>query len=63
MTGSAILRTARRSGHHGSMEDTEATQLMLEAVFDIRAAVYEIRDAVVWRDEEDDGEEETEEDS
>ena len=47
----------------GSMEDTEATQLMLEAVFDIRAAVYEIRDVVVWRDEEDDGEEETQEDS
>jgi hypothetical protein len=45
------------------VEDTDATQLMLEAVFDIKAAVYKIHDAVVWRDEDDDGEEEEEEDA
>ncbi|HEY7604931.1 MAG TPA: hypothetical protein VH760_11775 [Gaiellaceae bacterium] len=35
------------------MEDPEATALMLEALFDIRGAVYEIHDAVVeWGDDE-----------
>jgi hypothetical protein len=43
--------------------DDEATQLLLEAVFDIKAAVYEIHDAVVWREEDDDAEEEEEDDS
>lgn len=43
------------------MEDEEATQLMLEALFDIKAAVYEIHRALFGG--EDDEEEETEEDS
>ena len=42
------------------MADAEATQLMLETLFDIRAAVYEIHDAVV---EPEDDDEETEEDA
>jgi hypothetical protein len=42
------------------MADAEATQLMLETLFDIRAVVYEIRDAVV---EPEDDDEETEEDA
>lgn len=39
------------------MEDDEATQLTLEALFDIRAAVYEIYDILLG----DDGREEEEE--
>jgi hypothetical protein len=45
------------------VEDTEATQLMLEALFDIKVAVYEIHDEVVWRDEDDNGEEAEEDNS
>jgi hypothetical protein len=45
------------------VEDVEATQLMLEALFDIKAAVYEIHDEVVWSDEDDDGEETEEDDT
>jgi hypothetical protein len=41
------------------VEDTEATQLMLEALFDIRTAVFEIHGAVFG----DDNGEEEEEDS
>ena len=41
--------------------DDEATQLMLEALFDIKVAVFEIHRALFGRD--DDEEEETEEDS
>ena len=40
--------------------DEEATQLMLEALFDIKAAVFDIHRALFG---EDDGEEETGEDS
>lgn len=40
-------------------EDTEATQLMLEALFDIKAAVFEVRDYLVGDD--DGSEEEAEE--
>jgi hypothetical protein len=36
----------------------EATQLMLETPFDIRAAVYEIHDVAVGEDEGDEEEEE-----
>jgi hypothetical protein len=43
--------------------DDDETQLILEALFDIKAAVYEIHDAVIWRDEDDDAEEEEEDDS
>jgi hypothetical protein len=41
--------------------DDEATQLMLETLFDIKVAVFEIHRALFGRD--DDEEEETEEDS
>jgi len=48
-------------GHHGIVkEDEEATQLMLEALFDIKAAVNDIHRALLGGDDE---EEETEEDS
>lgn len=40
--------------------DDEATQLMLEALFDIKVAVFEIHRALLGEDDE---EEETEEDS
>jgi len=40
--------------HHGGVSDTEATQLMLEALFDIRVAVYDIHDVIFGGD--DDGE-------
>jgi hypothetical protein len=40
------------------MEDTEATQLILESLFDIKAAVYEIHDVVIGEDESDEEEEE-----
>lgn len=42
------------------MDDSEATQLMLETLFDVRVAVYEIHDAVV---EPEDDDEATEEDA
>ncbi len=49
-------------GHHGIVEDDngEATQLMLEALFDIKAAVNDIHRALLGGDDE---EEEAEEDS
>jgi hypothetical protein len=59
----AVLRAGNAVRHHQGVEDTEATQLMLEAVFDIKAAVYEIHEVVAWRDEDEDGEEEEEEDA
>jgi hypothetical protein len=52
------LRHTRCRCHHDRVEDTEATQLMLETLFDIRAAVYEIHDVVVAEDEGDEEEEE-----
>ena len=36
------------------MDDNEATQLMLEALFDIKAAVYDIRDILIEPPEDDD---------
>jgi hypothetical protein len=39
-------------------EDTEATQLMLEALFDIKVAVYEVKEYLLG---EDDGSEQEEE--
>ena len=46
------------------MEDAEATQLILETLFVVRAKVSEIHAAVVDIDDEDeDGEEEEEEDA
>jgi hypothetical protein len=43
------------------VDDSEATQLMLETLFDIKVRVREIHEVVV--DPEDDGEEEEEEDT
>jgi hypothetical protein len=57
------LRAGHDVRHDRIVEDTAATQLLLEAVFDIKAAVYEIYDVVVWNDEDEDGEEEEEEDT
>ncbi len=45
------------------MEDDEATQLTLEALFDVRAKVSEIHAVVVGNEDEDDDEEEEEEDT
>jgi hypothetical protein len=52
--------SARR--HHGYVPepDEEATQLMLEALFDIKAAVFEIHRALFGEDDEG---QETEEDA
>jgi hypothetical protein len=44
------------------VDEADDTTLMLEALFDLKAAVYEIHDVVVWRDEDEDAEEEEEED-
>jgi len=40
------------------MDDTDATQVMLETLFDIKVAVYDIHDAILG---ENDDEEEAEE--
>jgi len=40
------------------MDDTDATQVMLETLFDIKVAVYDIHDAILGKD---DDEEEAEE--
>jgi hypothetical protein len=46
------------------VEDAEATQLMLETLFVVRAKVSEIHEVVVGiEDEDENGEEEEEEDS
>ena len=42
------------AGHHQTVEDDEATQLVLEALFDIKAAVYDIRDVLIEPPEDDD---------
>jgi hypothetical protein len=47
-------------GTMGSIEDEEATRLMLEALFDIRTKVSEIHTEIFG---EDDGEEEEEEEN
>jgi hypothetical protein len=41
------------------VEDTEATQLMLETLFDVRAAVYEIHGAILGSDDDEEEEEDT----
>ena len=41
------------------MEDAEATQLTLEALFDIRAAVFDIHDALFGDDNGEEAEEDT----
>jgi hypothetical protein len=40
------------------VDDPEATQLMLETLFDIRAEVHEIHEAVVVGEDDDEEEEE-----
>ena len=56
------LAGSRIRGHHSNVdEDTEATQLMLEALFDVKVAVYEIREYLIG--DEDGSQEEEEEDS
>jgi hypothetical protein len=53
------LVEAGRRGHHEFVEDdTEATQLILEALFDLKVAVYEIREYLLG---DDDGSEQQEE--
>jgi hypothetical protein len=42
------------------VEDSEATQLILETLFDVRAVLYELRGVLI---EPEDGDEETEEDA
>ena len=54
LAGSSSLR------HHGCVDDSEATQLILETLFDVRGAVYEIHGAILG---EDDDEEEAQEDA
>jgi len=55
------LASVVTGGHHGLVgHDDEATQLMLEAFFDIKAAVSDIHRVLLGGDDE---EEETEEDS
>ena len=55
------LAVLGRRPHHGGVEDLEATQLMLQTLFDIRWRVDEIHAVVVVEDE--DGEAEEEEDA
>jgi hypothetical protein len=58
------LRPRRVVRHDQGVEDTEATQLMLETLFVVRAKVSEIHAVVVGMDDEDeDGEEEEEKDT
>jgi hypothetical protein len=59
------LRPFRVVRHHQAVADDEATQLMLETLFVVRAKVSEIHAVVVGVDDDEgeDGEEEEEEDS
>jgi hypothetical protein len=45
------------------VQDEEATTLMLEALFDIRAMVSDVQEIVMRIDEDNNGEEEEEEDT
>jgi hypothetical protein len=58
MSRSGIWRAPHPPGIIGGVDDPEATQLMLETLFDIRAEVHEIHDAVVEPEDEDEEEEE-----
>jgi hypothetical protein len=51
----SVLRPLGADGHHDHVDD-EATALLLEAVFDIRAVVYEIRDELLGEDDEEEEE-------
>jgi len=54
------LAAEEEGRHDPNVEDSEATQLILEALFDTRIVIGEIHDAVV---EPEDDDEETEEDT
>ena len=45
------------SRHHGHVLDDEATTLMLEALFDIKVAAFEIHGALFGEDDEEEEEE------
>lgn len=56
------LAAAPAPRHHGGVDDeSEAMQLVLETLFDIRVAVYEVRDYLL--EDDDEPEEEEEEDT
>ena len=57
---SGRLAEVRTCGHHGGVADAEATRLMLEALFDIRAKVTEIHEEILGPDDDDEEEEEQE---
>ena len=54
MHGRDVLPSCRARGTIERVEDNEATQLMLEALFDIKVAVYDIRDVLIEPPEDDD---------
>jgi hypothetical protein len=56
------LAVRRHRPHNGSVEDAEATQLMLEPIFDIRGRVRDIHEAI-FGGEDGEEEEEAEEDT
>ena len=45
--------------HNGWMEDEEATKLILESLFDIRVAVFDIHDALFGEDHGEEAEEDS----
>jgi hypothetical protein len=57
------LRCLGGSGTIGEVDDEEASTLMLEALFDIRAMVSDVHEIVMRIEGEDNGEEEEEEDA
>ena len=59
----AALRSSRNVGTIGCVDDEEATTLVLEALFDIRAMVSDVHEIVMGMDEDDNGEEEEDEDT
>ncbi len=58
MAKSATLRIEESPGTIEHMEDDEATTLILEALFDIRVAVFDIHAVVFGADDEEEEEEE-----
>ena len=58
MADSAALRAARPGPHNGVVEDPEATQLILQTLFDIRWRVDDIHAVVVGGDDDGEAEEE-----
>jgi hypothetical protein len=60
MVVAAILPRPELVGHHGRVDDSdeEATQLMLETLFDVRAMVSDVHGVFFEYEDEDEGEEE-----